>query len=292
VNKDIIALSEVQQRAAPELARLNQVERDPVNRAEAGERILRLALDTLIGEKLLEAEVRELNLQTSEQELQAAIADVQRLNNADDAQFEQLLRAEGYTLATYKEFLSKQLAKRKLVQMRVASQVKVSEEDLKAEYARWARGEAGEFEVHARHILVQLPPRPTDAQVETARAKAAALAEQARKPGVDFVELARQKSEGPSAADGGDLGFFKRGVMLPAFEKVAFTLEPGQVSDPVRTSFGWHVIKVEERRSQDVPSFEQVRNQLEERLRADKMERLVEQYVADLRQRAAVEVKL
>ena len=63
---------------------------------------------------------------------------------------------------------------------------------------------------------------------------------------MDFAELAKKRSEGSSSSDGGDLGFFKRGTMVPEFEKVAFSLKTGEVSDPVRTQFGWHVLKLEE----------------------------------------------
>jgi peptidyl-prolyl cis-trans isomerase SurA len=174
----------------------------------------------------------------------------------------------------------------------VSPKVKVSEEDLKAAYTQFSKMETGDSEVHARHILVQVDPNATPEQVEAARKKAETLAAEARKPGVDFAELAKARSEGPSAADGGDLGFFRRGVMVPAFERVAFALKEGEVSEPVRTQFGWHVLKVEEKRSVDVPPFEQVREQLEGRLRMQKTEKFVEQYVQELRQKASVDVKI
>src|SRR6185295_7575117 len=103
--------------------------------------------------------------------------------------------------------------------------------------------ESEDAEVHARHLLVQVSPKATPEQVEAARVKAVGLAAEARKSGVDFVELAKKKSEGPSASDGGDLGFFRRGVMVPEFERAAFGLPVGGISDPIRTKFGWHVIK-------------------------------------------------
>ncbi|MFY0583433.1 peptidylprolyl isomerase [Cystobacter fuscus] len=292
VNRDIITQSEVEKRAAPELARLAG-ERDSQKRAEARSVVMKKALDSLIGEKLMEEQIKELGLGVTDAELEAAVADVKRQNNiTDDAQFNQLLSGEGFNVATYKEFLRKQMSRMKLVQMKVSSKVKVSEEDLKAAYTQYAKMESGDAEVHARHILVQVDAKATPAQVEAARVKAVALAEQARKPGVDFAQLAREKSEGPSASDGGDLGFFRRGVMVPAFERVAFTLGEGEVSEPVRTQFGWHVLKVEEKRAVDVPAFETVRQELETRLKMQKTEKYVEQYVQELRQKASVETKI
>jgi peptidyl-prolyl cis-trans isomerase SurA len=293
VNRDVIALSEVEKRAAPELSRLNQAVREPQKRAEERTRITKAALDTLIGEKLMEEQIKELGLSVTDAEVDAAVADVKKQNNVtDDAQFDRLLSGEGFTVATYKDFLRKQMSRMKLVQLKVSPKVKVSEEDLKAAYTQYTKLESGDAEVHARHILVQVDPKATPQQVEAARKKAEALAEEARKPGVDFSELAKKKSEGPSASDGGDLGFFRRGVMVPAFEKVAFTLKEGEVSEPVRTQFGWHVLKVEEKRSVDVAPFEQVKGELENRLKLQKTEKFVEQYVNELRQKASVEVKI
>ncbi|MFL5345491.1 MAG: peptidylprolyl isomerase [Hyalangium sp.] len=292
VNRDVIALSEVQQRAAPELARLAG-ERDPRKRSEQRNQILKEALDTLIAEKLVEAEVKELGLTVTPAEVDEAMADVQKQNNiTDPAQFEQLLAREGYTMKTYKEFLGKQIVRGRLMQMKVAAKVKISEEDLKAAYAQYAKLEGDEAEVHARHILVAVDPKATPEQVEAARKKAEAIAQEARRPGMDFASLAKARSEGPSKEDGGDLGFFRRGVMVPAFEKAAFSLKVGEVSDPIRTNFGWHVLKVEEKRAVGVTPYEEMRPKLEAQLRQQKTEKFVEQYVQELKKKASIEVKL
>ena len=127
-------------------------------------------------------------------------------------------------------------------------------------------------EVHARHILVETE--------DDAKAIAAEL-----KKGADFAELAKKKSKDPGASDGGDLGFFTKDQMVPEFSAVAFTLEPGKISDPVKSQFGWHIIKVEEKRNRQAPAFEQVKAQIEtyvtRKAQAD--------YVAKLREAAKVE---
>jgi peptidyl-prolyl cis-trans isomerase C len=127
----------------------------------------------------------------------------------------------------------------------------LTDEALRARFQREVTARPPEEEIRARHILV-----PTEQEAR------AALAE-VRRPGADFAEVARRRSTGPGAREGGDLGFFKRGDMIPDFEAVAFTLRPGQVADnPVRTQFGWHVIKVEERRPVPTPSYDESREQL------------------------------
>jgi peptidyl-prolyl cis-trans isomerase C len=107
-------------------------------------------------------------------------------------------------------------------------------------------------EVRARHILV-----PTEDEAK------AVLAE--IKKGTDFAELAKQKSKDPgAAAEGGDLGYFGKDQMVPEFAAVAFKLNKGEVSDPVKTQFGWHIIKVEDKRNKPVPPFDQVKDQIEQ----------------------------
>ncbi len=107
-----------------------------------------------------------------------------------------------------------------------------------------------EEEVHARHILV-----PTE---DEAKAIVAEL-----KNGADFAALAKEKSKDPGAAEGGDLGYFTKEQMVPEFAEVAFKLDKGQISDPVKTQFGWHVIKVEDKRIKPTPTFDQVKTQID-----------------------------
>lgn len=291
VNNDLITLSEVETRIAPDAQRL-RAEPDAAKRAEAKSQLVKRGLELLIGEKLMEAQVRELNIEVADSEIEMGMQDVMKQNNITAEQFEGLLGQEGYTLASYKVFMRKHLARLKLVNLKVRSKVKISDEDLKAEYARWSHDEANEFEVHARHLLVQVSAKATPEQIEQARLKAQLLMEEARKPGTNFAELAKKKSEGPSAAEGGDLGFFKRGVMVAEFEKAAFTLPPGGISEPIRTKFGWHVLMVEERKALAAPPLEEVKDQLRDKMLRGQLEKYTEQYVQELRAAAVVDVKI
>ena len=143
---------------------------------------------------------------------------------------------------------------------------------MKKVYEEASKQITGEAEVHARHILVETED------------EAKAIAEELKK-GADFADLAKKKSKDPGASDGGDLGFFTKEQMVPEFSAVAFVLEPGKISDPVKSQFGWHIIKVEEKRNRKAPDFEQVKPQIEtyvtRKAQAD--------YVAKLREAAKVE---
>jgi peptidyl-prolyl cis-trans isomerase C len=109
---------------------------------------------------------------------------------------------------------------------------------------------ANEQEVHARHILVATED------------EAKAIEDQLKK-GADFATLAKEKSKDPGAAEGGDLGYFTKDQMVPEFAEVAFKLDKGQISDPVKTQFGWHIIKIEDKRTKPTPTFDEVKGQIE-----------------------------
>ena len=129
-----------------------------------------------------------------------------------------------------------------------------------------------EEEVHARHILV-----PTEEEAKEIEAEL--------KKGADFATLAKEKSKDPGAADGGDLGYFTKDQMVPEFSDAAFKLDKGQISDPVHTQFGWHIIKVEDKRIKPTPTFDQVKPQLENFVAHKAQAELVE----NLRKTATIE---
>jgi peptidyl-prolyl cis-trans isomerase C len=148
-----------------------------------------------------------------------------------------------------------------------------TDEAIKKAYEEGSKQISGEQEVHARHILVETEDE-------------AKAVEDELKKGADFAELAKRKSKDPDASNGGDLGFFTKDKMAPEFSTAAFALEPGKISDPVKSKFGWHIIKVEEKRNRKAPDFDQVKS-----LIATYVTRKAEaDYVARLREGAKIEV--
>jgi len=149
----------------------------------------------------------------------------------------------------------------------------IAEPLIRARYDRDIAGKDGEPEVHARHILVS-----TEADANKVIAEL--------KKGADFAATAKSRSSDPGAGQGGDLGFFKKGDMVPEFAEAAFALKPGQVTDkPVKTQFGWHVIKVEERRAAPPPSFDQIHDELRQKM----IQEGVQQVLANARAGLTVE---
>jgi len=148
----------------------------------------------------------------------------------------------------------------------------LTDEALKQTYDEAVKSMSGQEEVRARHILVE------------GEDEAKAILEQL-KGGADFAKLAKEKSKDPGAAEGGDLGYFTKDQMVPEFADVAFKMYPGQLSNPVKTQFGWHVIKVEDKRMKQPPEFEKVKDQIEAYL----ARKAQSDFIAKLRQSAKVE---
>lgn len=126
----------------------------------------------------------------------------------------------------------------------------VSDEELHKVYDDAVKPMAAQEEVHARHILVETEDEAKEIVAELGK-------------GADFATLAKEKSKDTGSADGGDLGYFTKEQMVPEFAEVAFKMYPGQVSNPVKTQFGWHIIKVEDKRTKPTPSFDQVKAQID-----------------------------
>jgi peptidyl-prolyl cis-trans isomerase D len=149
----------------------------------------------------------------------------------------------------------------KLVEFRpqdFAAQIAPTDEEVKAYYDAHAEDYRRPEELHARHILFKLAPDASDADKAAARQQADAVLAKA-KGGADFAELAKQYSQDSTASEGGDLGQFGRGVMVPEFETAAFALEPGQISDVVQSPFGFHIIKVEAKLPERTESVDDAR---------------------------------
>ncbi len=177
-------------------------------------------------------------------------------------------KTEGYTLR--KAYLEDRALGRAYLQQVVAASI--SDADLEAAYQAAIADFTPEEQIHARHILV--------ASEEDAMAVIAEI-----EGGAAFEDVAKEKSTGPTGPNGGDLGFFTRGQMVPAFEEAAFALEVGEISAPVESEFGWHVIKLEERGETSPPPFEQLASQIRQQVFQERYRTAVDA----LRAQAAIE---
>jgi peptidyl-prolyl cis-trans isomerase C len=186
---------------------------------------------------------------------------------AQKAQAEKLDKTADFAdrLAYYHEKL---LMETKLSQVAKAA---LTDEALKKTYDDAAKAQKPETEIHARHILVATD---ADAQAVIKRLKA----------GEEFAKVAKEVSKDPGS-DGGDLGWFTKDKMVPEFAEAAFKLEPGKLSEPVKSPFGWHVIEVEGKREKTFPAFDEVKDQVGRYV----VQKAQSELVADLRKGAKIE---
>ncbi len=243
----------------------------------------------LVDKELLSQEVKKLNVQVPAADLDKEFADYKKMFRTDE-NFERYLKSSDITEAQIKDNISHNLAVNALLDK--SGDLKVADAEVKAYYdENKARYEVKE-QVRASHILLKVAKDADKAADAAAKAKADKVYAEAKKKGADFAELAKKNSEGPTAPRGGDLSYFTRGRMVPEFDKAVFTMDVGQVSAPIRTQFGWHVIKVTDKKEGKQRSFEEVKESIDKLLRNKKSRKAKVDLLKRLQETAKVEVLL
>jgi peptidyl-prolyl cis-trans isomerase C len=222
--------------------------------------------DLALAEEDLGADMQSVSPEARREHLISYLADIIMVNQA----------AEKKKLADNPEF-KRRLAflRNKLLmgyELQEEAKAAINDEALQQTYNDAVKSIGGQEEVRARHILV-------DSEDE-----AKTLLDQI-KGGADFATVAKEKSKDPGAAEGGDLGYFTKDQMVPEFAEVAFKMYPGQLSNPVKTQFGWHIIKVEDKRTKQPPEFDKVKDQIEAYLARKSQS----EFISKLRQSAKIE---
>jgi parvulin-like peptidyl-prolyl isomerase len=281
--------NEILERSFEEYLRDNDVNVGSIRNPERFKAMKRAALDLLIEQELAWQSAQKKGTVATEQEVAQALQDMQaQFKSRDD--FIARLEIEGYNEETYKEHLKHLVSASKYLDQ-VARAAKVTDADVHEFY----RNNPAKFSVpelaHARHILIKLQPDASEEARKAARGKLAAVLKEAR-GGADFGELARKHSEDSTAQSGGDLGLFPRGSTVKPFEDAAFALKPGAVSEIVETSFGLHIIELEEIQPARVVPEAEAAARIREYLEASKKRDAVKAELARLRSAAKVEILL
>jgi parvulin-like peptidyl-prolyl isomerase len=291
VNDDIVLQSELDERARPFLAEAEREGGDAEGKARRGRAIRREVLDRLVDELLILQQSRELKVVVTPEDVDKAVDEVKRRNKIDEGQLREALAQQGYDLAGYREEIKRQIVRLKVIEIAVRARLAVSDDDVKRYYEQNLRQLGAERKVRASHIFVAIPGGSTAAVVEARRRFAGGLVERAR-AGEDFAKLARQYSEDPATrAEGGDLGYFGRGMLPAPVEEVVFAMDPGDVRGPIRAERGFHVIKLVDRKDEAARPLEEIKDQLREQLFQQGIEKQTRIWLQELRKRANVEVR-
>lgn len=232
-------------------------------------------LEDMIEERLVAQEAQKAGVTIGDTEITAEIQNLkEQFNIESDAQLEFMLLQSGMTMADFRERVRHHTTIKRILTPQV--EAKVTDETIQEYYDQNGEKYGDPAQVHARHILV-----------ETEEEAQATLAE--LQNGGDFAQLAAERSQDPGSKDnGGDLGFFGRGQMVPAFEEAAFELQPGQLSGIVQSNFGFHIIEVLERKEGRIPPLAEVKDQIRNELIDMELGTMVPQWLEEVRVAAAV----
>ena len=293
VNGVDITESELAEQLKPQLKKISaQAGQLPASFIEQYRKQLRSqVLERMIIERLLDEEAKQAKIEITDEQVTSYISEIAAEQGLSLEDLKALVKAGGQGFEQWKQYIRRGLPYQKLMEARWAGKINVTSQDANQYY----KENKSEFEVpeqvRASHILIKpdtAEPNSDPNQAKaTARAKIAELLAQI-KDGADFAELAKANSSCPSGAKGGDLNFFRRGQMAPPFEKAAFELEVGQVSNIVETRFGYHIIKVTGRKDAGVVSFEQARDDIIKMLTKRKQAEFAKEYIESLKAKADI----
>lgn len=315
VNGDVILLSEFEKNANPILEQFRKVTPPAELTAERITEIKKRVLDQMTDDKLLDQEAKKKGIRVSQLEVDDGVKKV-RGRFQTEAEFNKELEKEGMAYDAFRKHIQSQIGTIKLIDQEVKSKTPApTDAEVKALYetltailqdkpipgnhtaselddlkrlARMMNQRFGEG-VRARHILVRVSPTASKGDKDTAMNRIKDVQKQLKDG--DFAELAKKYSEDPGSRErGGDLGYFTRGDMVPAFEKAAFALNVGQTSDIVTTDFGYHLIRVEEKKAATKFNFDDVKDDLKEVLFQQHAAKKFEAYIKELRTKAEIKV--
>ena len=255
--------------------------------AEKRDEVLRGVLDQLITYTVMTQEAKAKNVTVSDAEVDTRIQ--QMKGSGSEAQFKKALEARNMSVEQLRSDARVQLTIEKMMETHVAGTEAATDAEARQFYEsnpdKFKQGDT----VRASHILLRVDGKAPEAARKQARARIEAVLKQARS-GDDFAALARKHSQDGSAQAGGDLGYFERGEMVPAFSQAAFSLKPGEISDVVTTEFGYHIVKVTDRKAAATVPYEQVSRQIVEFLSGRKKQERAAQFIDDAKKRARIEV--
>ena len=289
VNQEIIILSEVEKAAG-----LFQVEikaEDRWQRQEQVERVFRKVLDILIEEKLLDQEVKKAGIKVTAKDIEGAIDDIKGRNAITQEDLEKALAKDGISIEAFKKQIETRLQRMKFLQWAMKVESKAGEKELRDFYQKNIDQYRTDESYRPGHILFTVPKEASPQEGLEIRKKCQMVLDKINR-GEDFGEMALLYSEDASKKDRGDLGFFKRGELLPVFEQEALRLEIGEVSGIVQTPVGFHLIKLLDRKRGTAPPFEEIKERVQADYHEVETQEAIKQFLSTLKEKAVIEIKL
>jgi peptidyl-prolyl cis-trans isomerase C len=244
-------------------------------------------LNQMISEELLHQESKTEGIVVKPEDVDHELTNI-KARYKDPKEYESTLSNMKLTEEKLKHKLLVGMEVRQLLDKKIISGVTISDEEAKSFYDKNPKNFEQPEQIRARHILIAVDKDATAEQKAEARSKIKKLKERIV-AGEDFATLAKENSSGPSSAQGGDLGYFSKGTMVKPFAEAAFALEINEVSDIVETSFGYHLIKLLDRRPASVIAFDEAKPKIIQELRNETIKTKINEYLTALRSKAKIE---
>ena len=282
VNQDVITVSEVEEAGKAIFTQI-KAEAPPGQQEEALRQAREAVLDKLINKHLLLQQAEEMKISVSPTEIDAAQKDIMAQGGLSAEAFQAELRKMGLTEAQYRENLKEQILSSRLIGYAVRSKVVIPEEKLKEYYTNSYPVKGAEY--HLLQLGVSVEKSRKDAAEKTEKLRQQALA------GADFKQLARQHSELPSAADGGDIGVFQADELAPATREAVTALQPGDISPVIDTGDHFMIFKLlsSEHKAEKTP-YESVREEIHTILLKQEMEARYKTWIEEIRKQAYIKI--
>ncbi len=249
-------------------------------------------LEQFITDKLIAAEVKRLGIIVGDEQIDRFIAMIKEKNQLTDAQLTMVLHRDGMDMERYRKSVRAEMERERLISQQVKAKVSVTPEDIKRYYQANKNKFRTKERVRLRHILIQVPDNPTPEEEKAAVSKTSKIRKLAI-AGESFAQLARKYSQGAGASEGGEIGWVDRPSLMSELAAVAFNMSAGDISQPIRTSLGVHLLKVEDRDRGSVKPFSEVEGKIKAELNAKvSEEQFLKWLKTDLRKNHQVDVKV
>ncbi|WP_022854161.1 SurA N-terminal domain-containing protein [Thermodesulfatator atlanticus] len=278
VNDDVITLSELDQAAAPLFKQYLQGVKDPIQREQIKQEIRKKVLKQLIDEKLIEQEIEKRGIKASDEEIKTFIEHFKQQNGLDDKELRKLLASQGLTFDEYRKQVAKQIKRIKLVQSRI-QQIVVTPEEIERYYRKHYLSEQ-----KTKYELAAIITNGKDAEKRIQKAYQELLA------GKHFAQVAEKYSDIPESGKG--LGSFSLDELAPQVRKTLAGLKPGAFSKPIKVGNSWQIFRIINVKKEGTKALTEVKKEIENKLRQEKIDQALNNWLKELREQAYIRILL
>jgi peptidyl-prolyl cis-trans isomerase SurA len=289
VNEDIILLSELEKRMQPYAQRIRQQHLDAVKERQMLFKVRDEMLSRLVDEKLTDQEIARNDIQVDEAEIDSTIERIKTTNSFTDEDLRQFLEQEQMTMAQYRNQIKEQILRTRLVNYQVKSKIVITEEEIQAYYDDHPDLYGGKVLYQLKNILMREPDFATNADRQAVAEQMQQLRVQIQ-AGESFTDLARQYSQGPTAAAGGDIGEFAEGTLSPQIQEALDGLKPGQVTTVLDTDQGFQLFYLEATRRTEGKPLDSVRAEIHQKLFTEVVDTKFLSWLEDLRNQSHIKL--